>query len=98
MEKSYEIEKKLLVLLSRVTFSSSDVEEINTLLKENISWCELFKYAMHNKVVSLIWTNLNYFNAKHIPKYIKNLMNCIYTGTKIQNGLYICLLYTSRCV
>lgn len=86
---NYVKEKRLLILLSRLTFSQKDILEIKELLSQNISWCELIKYALYNKVVSLVWHNLKLFNARNIPKYIKTILEFTYVGHKKQNEIYL---------
>jgi hypothetical protein len=72
-----------------LTFSEKDKLEVNELLNKNISWCELYKYALYNKVVSLVWHNLKSFNARNVPKYIKTVLEFTYVGHKKQNEIYL---------
>lgn len=85
----YSKEKRLFILLNRVTFSLEDELEVKKLLDFNISWCELLKYAMYNKTTALVWYNLKRFKAKHIPKYIKTILEFTYIGHKKQNEIYL---------
>lgn len=84
-----ENEKKLLILLSRVTFSDKDIEEIRAITKNPISWCDFFCYALKNKVVALTWHNINMLDIRHIPKYIKQIMNCAVEGQREQNRIFM---------
>ncbi len=89
MENKFEKERRLLILLSRVTFSEKDIDEIKKLTQDKISWCEVFKYALHNKVVNLVWGNVVKLNIRHIPKYIKQIMNYSLYGQTEQNKIYM---------
>lgn len=89
MSKSFNIEKELLILLARVTFTEKEIARIEEIKKENISWCEFFKYAMKNKVLGLVWSNIVKFEIKHIPKYIKKNLEFIAEGQRQQTLNYL---------
>lgn len=89
MNKKFKNEKRLLILLSRITFSQADMEEINEIVKEKISWCELFKYALRNKVVTLVWYNIQKLNIRHVPKYNKQILSYALAGQTKQNKVFM---------
>lgn len=89
MDNKYKKERRLLILLSRVTFSEKDIDEIKKLTQDKISWCEFFKYALHNKVVNLVWGNVVKLSIRHVPKYIKQIMSYSLYGQAEQNKVYM---------
>ena len=85
-----ENEKKLIILLSRLTFSDDIVKEIDLILQDkNFNWFEFYQYALYHKVVTLCWKNLNnLFPDAFQPKYVREMIQIIYLGFIKRNQLY----------
>ncbi|MEX3616920.1 nucleotidyltransferase family protein [Paenibacillus glucanolyticus] len=83
-------ERQLVVLLSRLTFSSKDVQLLEELLKEKLDWYKIFQYSLKNKVLPLIWHNLKSREYAHIvPLRLGQVMNFHCLGTQHRNELYL---------
>lgn len=79
-------EMELVLLLSRVTFSEKNIEDIYAISKKDIKWNEVVKYSLMNKVVSLIYYNLkNNFPDIAIPNYIRYIFIAINQGIEKRN-------------
>lgn len=88
--RELEKEKRLIILLSRVTFSENIVSEIGMILKEkNFNWFEFYQYALYHKVITLCCKNLNnLFPDIFQPKYVREIVNAAYLGLIERNKLY----------
>lgn len=83
-------EKKLTLLLCRLTFSEQDKNEIKKLVEEKINWMKVFEYSVSNKITTLIWNNLKNLNIQYnIPKYLKNILRFTEIGIQKQNERYL---------
>lgn len=82
-------EKKLIIYLSRLTFTEDIIREIENLVKSDINWFEFYKYALYHKVVTLCWKNVKKLVPDvQIPKYLNDIINYIYLKTYEGNQLY----------
>lgn len=83
-------EKRLIILLSRISFSNSVLKEVETILKDkNFNWFEFYQYAFYHKVLTLCWKNINkYFPNIYQPKYAKEIIQVAYMGLKKRNSLF----------
>lgn len=83
-------EKKLIVLLSRTTFSEDIINEINEILQDNyFNWFEFYQYALYHKVITLCWKNINkLFPDTFQPKYAREIIHAAYLSLIERNRLY----------
>lgn len=83
-------EKRLVVLLGRLTFTQEEEKEVESLVSSLINWTEVFFYAVSNKIVTLVWYNLIRLRIKYnIPKYMKSIVKFTEIGIEEQNKLYL---------
>ena len=83
-------EKRLIVLLCRLTFSEQEKNEIKELVSGKINWMKVFEYSISNKITTLIWNNLKNLEIQYnIPKYLKNILKFSEVGIQKQNDLYL---------
>jgi hypothetical protein len=85
------LEQKLIVFLSRKTFSIKTKESIGNIIKSsNINWFEILKYSIKNRVIGLVYYNLKEFNlTKNINPQILKLFEFYYIGNKNRNKVYL---------
>ena len=85
-------EQKAVVLLSRLTFSRQDEDEINQIFnKGNFNWYEFSKYAIYHRTLSLDLRNLLLLNKScvaGIPNYFLSIYRSFYKGTEFINSKY----------
>lgn len=88
--KELKNEKKLIVLLSRLTFSNNVLKEISFILQdEDFNWFEFYQYALYHKVLTLCWKNINtFFLNAFQPKYARDMIQSAYLGVIKRNQLY----------
>lgn len=83
-------EKKLTLLLCRLTFSEQEKDEIKKLIEGKINWMKVFEYSVSNRITTLIWSNLKKLNIQYnIPKYVKNILHLTAIGIQKQNEIYL---------
>lgn len=83
-------EKKLILLLCRLTFSEQEKNEIKELVAQTINWMKVYEYSISNKITTLVWNNLKNLDVQYnIPKYLKNILKFAEIGIQKQNELYI---------
>lgn len=94
-----EKEKKLVIYLSRLTFSDEIVAEARGILEDkNMNWFEFYKFTMYHKVMSLCWRNINIlFPNIFQPKYISDIVNGVYLTIMERNKLYQTEIERVRC-
>lgn len=86
----YSNEKRLVLLLCRLTFSEEEKNEIKELVSQKINWMKIFEYSISNKIATLVWNNLKNLDIQyHIPKYLKNILKFTEVGIQKQNELYL---------
>lgn len=85
-----ESEKRLIILLSRLTFSEEIVNEVSTILQDkHFNWFEFYKYALYHKVLTLCWKNILQLCPEVFqPKYARELIHAAYLAVKERNQLY----------
>ncbi|WP_018884772.1 nucleotidyltransferase family protein [Paenibacillus massiliensis] len=82
-------EEKLVILLSRLTFSTDDVREVIELIQKPIESYTFLNYLTKNKVVGLAYANLKKLGVlQHVPLQINQLMKYYYIGNQTRNKLY----------
>ena len=65
-------EKRLILLLCRLTFSEQEKNEIKEMVSQKINWMKVFEYSISNKITTLVWNNIKNLNIQYnIPKYLK---------------------------
>lgn len=83
-------EKRLILLLCRLTFSEQEKNEIKELVSQKINWMKVFEYSISNKITTLVWNNLKNLDVQYnIPKYLKNILKFTEVGIQKQNELYL---------
>lgn len=83
-------EQKLLILLSRLSFSPSAESDLIELANKKIDWYLLLCYAVKNKVVGFVYYNLDKYNLLYkLPKQIIRLIRFYCTGNDFRNKAYI---------
>lgn len=83
-------EKRLILLLCRLTFSEHEKNEIKELVSQKINWMKVYEYSISNKITTLVWNNLKDLNIQYnIPKYLKNILKFTEVGIEKQNRLYL---------
>lgn len=86
----YDNEERLLILLSRITFSEEEILEIDRLTKEKIDWNYILLISIKNKVVALIWNTIRKFSLiTRIPRRIIQVMKFTAIGTRNRIEEYI---------
>lgn len=87
--KGLSKEQRLVLYLSRLTFSQELIEDIQIDISSGVDWGEVVKYAVNSRTVTLVYYNLNKHELDyHLPKYIRSLFECYTIGIKEQNRLY----------
>ena len=83
-------EQNLLILLSRITFTEKNKEHLSILLKKEINWYTVQKYAIKHKVLPLVFNNVTSMGCDKImgPK-CRQVAYFHYLGTKIRNETYM---------
>lgn len=82
-------EQELLILLNRLSFDEKVVERVSRIMMQKINWFELFKLSMYHKNATLCWVNLKKLCPDiAIPKYLNDIMECIYSGIIQRNQYY----------
>ena len=67
-------EKRLILLLCRLTFSEQEKNEIKEIVSQKINWMKVFEYSISNKITTLVWNNLKKLSIQYnIPRYSKNV-------------------------
>ena len=83
-------EQKLLILLSRISFSDSIESDLRVIVNENIDWYCLVCYAIKNKVIGFVYYNLDRFGLlDRLPKQIIRLLRFYYIGNSFRNEVYL---------
>ena len=85
-----EKEKKLVIYLSRLTFSDEIIAKVRGIVEDkNMNWFEFYKFTMYHKVMSLCWRNITtLFPDVFQPKYISDIINGVYLSIMERNKLY----------
>ena len=79
-------EQRIVILASRLTFSEDDEKELTKLAKEKLDWFQVFKIALKNQVIQLIWNNLKVRNLEqNIPNRLRYVFLFYTSGTKERN-------------
>lgn len=80
------IEQKIILLTGRVTFSEEDIEELNSLVKQEIQWSQLFALAIRHKMLGLFWYNINkYCKGIKVNNMYRQVANMYCLGTEKRN-------------
>jgi hypothetical protein len=76
IDSTLKPEQALLILLSRLTFSKENVEQIQNIIAMNrIDWNEVFEYAIKNKSATLIYFNIKKLRLEIVlPRYLDDLL------------------------
>jgi len=85
------LEQKLLILTSRLTFSEDDSAQIIEIAQEkNLNWFEFFKLALYHKTAVLCWINIKKIvDKKNIfSKYLNDAIYGIYVSQRKRNEMY----------
>ena len=84
-----ELERELLIRLSRITFNQNEENDIKDILTNNrINWFQFFKYALYHKTAILCWKNIKRIEPhSFIPKYLDDMLNYCYISTKKRNEM-----------
>jgi len=83
-------EKRLILLLCRLTFSEQEKNEIKEIVSQKINWMKVFEYSISNKITTLVWNNLKKLSIQYnIPKYLKNVLKFTELGIQKQNEMYL---------
>lgn len=84
-------EQALTIMLSRITFSKSEIALIAQLMKQDINWVEFFNYALINKTVGLVYHNI--VKHKLFPRWIKPtvllMMRSFYNAMAVRNKILL---------
>lgn len=81
-------EIELLILCARTEFDSKEIKRIKVLLNQDINWQDLIKIASKNKMLSLLYWNLNSVCPELIPEvHLNFLKNHFYENSK--SNLYL---------
>lgn len=83
-------EERLIVLTSRLSFSDEDEQKLARLVKGKLDWLQLFRIALKNKVVPLVWNNLQirqYGEAMQYPLW--QVFHFCSLGTKERNSVFM---------
>lgn len=83
-------EQKLLILLSRISYTDSIESDLREIVNKNIDWYCLICYAIKNKVIGFVYYNLDRFGLlDKIPKQIIRIMRFYYIGNSFRNEVYV---------
>lgn len=84
-------EQKLIILLSRVSITELEGQELLVLAKKtSTDWFSVIRMSIKNKVLPLVWGNLKKFNVSHaVPLRLAQLMNFHMLGTRERNKLML---------
>lgn len=83
-------EQRLLIVLSRLSFSPSEEFELLDLANRSIDWYLLLCYAVKNKVLGFVYYNLDKYDlVDKLPKQIIRLIRFYYTGNGFRNKIYM---------
>lgn len=83
-------EQRLLVLLNRVSFTSEEIETVRSLLEENLYWPEIFRIAIKNKILGLLYANLEKLRLAYlIPSRYRRTALFFKLGVAERNKGYI---------
>lgn len=83
-------EQRAIILLSRLTFSENNETDLKSLLNKPIDWYEILRISINNKVLPLIWYNLQKRNNEgNIPSNIEKIMYFYYLGTRERNNILL---------
>lgn len=86
-------EQRLMILLSRITFSDSDIEEIEGLSEAELDWNYILLLAIKNKILALLWVNLDQLGLiKVIPRKIRQVMKLFSQGIQNRTEEYLRLV------
>ena len=80
-------EQRMVVLLSRITFRSEDIAEMNQIMKDKLfDWFQFLKYILYHRTAALCWKNIHQLRINcSIPHYIDDMLSYIYSGNKQRN-------------
>lgn len=80
-------EQKLLLMLSRLTFSEKEKNKIQDLANsKDFNWFEFTKYAIYHRTGALCWKNMHKMQINsYMPHYIDDNLGYIYQGNKRRN-------------
>lgn len=82
-------EQKILLLSSRLTFNQEQEYELSEIVRKKMNWFEIFKMAIKNKVLGLLWYNLSIRDyEKLIPKQLSQIAHFYLLGTRERNKIY----------
>lgn len=90
MSEILTTEQRVIILLSRLTFSENNETELKCLLNKKLDWYEILRNSINNKILPLIWHNLQKRNYEgFIPSNIEKIAYFYYLGTKERNTIYL---------
>lgn len=82
-------EQKAVILTSRLTFSEQKKNELCELAKNKLDWFEIFRIAIKNKVLGLLWNNLVIHDLdKSVPKRLSQVAHFYLLGTRERNKVF----------
>lgn len=90
MYKYLTIEQRIVILISRLTFSDENKKELESLLKEKIDWYKVVNYSVRNRVSPLLLYNLKRYGYEDkLSKRWTEPLYFHYIGTKKRNEKYL---------
>lgn len=84
--KDIEPELQLLIYCSRTKIDSKTTDKIYNLLNQKLDWNYVIKSAYHNKVLSLLYFNLNHKFSKFVPRQILTKLRSFYHSNSLRNS------------
>ena len=82
-------EQEILILLSRLTFSETEVSRICEIISQKPNWFEVYKYGLYHKTLALCINNLKKIKPGiFIPKILNSTYAFISEGNKRVAKLY----------
>ncbi|GBF75031.1 hypothetical protein PA598K_03410 [Paenibacillus sp. 598K] len=87
-------EQKLVLLLSRATFSQADESELREAVgNTSLDWYAIHNMAIKNRVLPLLWKNVYDRNYEdYMPRRLQEMAQLIYLGTGERNRVYLAQL------
>jgi len=90
MKNELSNEQNFLIQISRLTFLKSNETELEALLSKNLNWIDIYRMAIKNKVLNLMWYNLSKMGYEnYIPSNLERIAYFSYLGTKKRNKAYL---------
>ncbi|SCZ09497.1 nucleotidyltransferase domain-containing protein [Alkaliphilus peptidifermentans] len=83
-------EQYLILLVSRLTYSDNDEDELKRIVREKLDWDSILLMAKKHKIMPLLWYNLTTKGLKEaIPYQLERLFKFYYLGTVERNKIYL---------